>query len=154
MLPALRLRLFGLFLQIAFQMVVVPIEDALVVVLHFFDGRSRHAVAAVGVADPGDFFAQAAQRVIHLHRLTRGHVVILFAGHQQQRSFDAVGEHNRGMRDVFLRLLPQRRAVLIHVLPACGGASGWLNWTTGTVRTLFLVAADELWFQRKPCSRR
>ncbi len=46
-LPALRLRLFGLLLQIAFQMVVVPIEDALVVVLHFLDGRSRHAVAVV-----------------------------------------------------------------------------------------------------------
>jgi len=32
-------------------MVVVPIEDALVVILHFFDSRRRHAVAAVGVTD-------------------------------------------------------------------------------------------------------
>ena len=40
-------------------MVVVPINDALVVVLYFFNGRSWHAVAAVGVTDPGDFFAQA-----------------------------------------------------------------------------------------------
>ena len=40
-------------------MVVEPISDTLVIILHFFDGRGRHAVAAVGVTDPGDFFAQA-----------------------------------------------------------------------------------------------
>ena len=63
-------------------MVVVPIEDALVVILHFLNGRSWHAVAAVGIADPDDFFAQAAQGVIHLHRLARRYVVIRFAGHR------------------------------------------------------------------------
>lgn len=50
-------------------------------------------------------------------------LLILFAGHEQQRHFDAVGEHNRGMRDVFLRLLPQGSVDAILAFFECVDAS-------------------------------
>ena len=77
------------------------------------------AVAAVHVIHPHHFLPETAQRVVHLARVVRRHVRILRAGDQHQRRRDAIGEHDRRVLHVLLRLLPQRCADAI--LLALGG---------------------------------
>ncbi len=90
----------------------IPIEEgnqARVEVEEVVGGRRRGPVAAVHVVDPRHVLPQAPQRVEHLARVVGRDVRVLRAGHQQQRGRDAVGEHHCRVRDVLLRLFPQRR---------------------------------------------
>lgn len=52
-----RLFFIRFLFQIALQVRVVPIDDPLVIVPHFIDRGRGHAVAAIRVAHPFDFFA-------------------------------------------------------------------------------------------------
>src|ERR1700683_2537357 len=101
---------------VGLQMLVVPVDQSLLVILDLFNSSRRHTMPTVGVADPLDFLAKSSQSVVHLHRLARRHVVILLSGNEKQRRFDPISEHDRRMLYVLLRLLPQSCAYSILAL--------------------------------------